>query len=287
MEKLPLKTLLKNLLRYLPVVYKATTMKINFHKYQGTGNDFVILDNRNGEYREITTNQIRSICDRRFGVGADGLMMLNEREGYDFEMKYYNADGKEGSMCGNGGRCLVMFAYHLGIHKNKYKFMAFDGEHEAEIDADGIVSLKMNDVDHIKKFRGDFVLNTGSPHYVKMVTDVMGIDVYKKGSEIRNSKDFIQEGINVNFVEQMDEDDKIFVRTFERGVEDETLSCGTGVTAAALVCWHNDNGFNEVEVSTSGGKLSVEYDKHNDEGFSNIWLCGPAEKVFEGSIEID
>jgi len=262
-------------------------MKFNFHKYQGTGNDFIILDNRERIYLDITTDQIRRFCDRRFGIGADGLMMLNERPGYDFEMKYYNADGKEGSMCGNGGRCLVLFAYHLGIHKNKYKFIAYDGEHEAEIDADGIVSLKMNDVDHIKKFRGDFVLNTGSPHYVKMVTDVMGIDVYKKGSEIRNSKDFIQEGINVNFVEQMDEDDKIFVRTFERGVEDETLSCGTGVTAAALVCWHNDNGFNEVEVSTSGGKLSVEYDKHNDEGFSNIWLCGPAEKVFEGSIDID
>jgi diaminopimelate epimerase len=145
----------------------------------------------------------------------------------------------------------------------------------------------MNDVGNIRKFHGDFILNTGSPHYIKMVNDVMNVDVYKKGHEIRYSKDFEQEGINVNFVEQMDDPDKIFVRTYERGVEDETLSCGTGVTAAALVCWHNDNGFNEVEVNTSGGKLSVEYDKHNDEGFSNIWLCGPAEKVFEGSIDIE
>jgi diaminopimelate epimerase len=262
-------------------------MRINFHKYQGTGNDFVILDNRTGQYKDIRLDQIRRICDRRFGIGADGLMMLNEKSGYDFEMKYYNADGKEGSLCGNGGRCMVKFAYNLGIHKSLYKFIAYDGEHEAEIDTDGIVSLKMNDVENIRKFHGDFILNTGSPHYIKMVNDVMNVDVYKKGHEIRYSKDFEQEGINVNFVEQMDDPDKIFVRTYERGVEDETLSCGTGVTAAALVCWHNDNGFNEVEVNTSGGKLSVEYDKHNDEGFSNIWLCGPAEKVFEGSIDIE
>jgi len=262
-------------------------MRISFHKYQGTGNDFVILDNRTGQYKDIRLDQIRRICDRRFGIGADGLMMLNEKSGYDFEMKYYNADGKEGSLCGNGGRCMVKFAYNLGIHKTLYKFIAYDGEHEAEIDTDGIVSLKMNDVGNIRKFHGDFILNTGSPHYIKMVNDVMNVDVYKKGHEIRYSKDFEQEGINVNFVEQMDDPDKIFVRTYERGVEDETLSCGTGVTAAALVCWHNDNGFNEVEVNTSGGKLSVEYDKHNDEGFSNIWLCGPAEKVFEGSIDIE
>jgi diaminopimelate epimerase len=260
-------------------------MNITFYKYQGTGNDFVVLDNRDGKYR-LTNDQVRRLCDRRFGIGADGLMMLNEKSGYDFEMKYYNADGKEGSMCGNGARCIVKFAYHLGIHKERYKFTAYDGEHEAEIDTDGIISLKMNDVTHIRKFHSDFILNTGSPHYIKMVTDVMDLDVYKKGHEIRYSKEFEQEGINVNFVEQMDEADKIFVRTYERGVEDETLSCGTGVTAAALVCWHNENGFNEVEVRTTGGLLSVEFDKINDEGFTNIWLCGPAEKVFEGTVEI-
>src|SRR6185436_9895058 len=127
-------------------------MDIQFHKYQGTGNDFVVLDNRTGKYKFITNDQVRRICDRRFGIGADGLMMLNEKSGYDFEMKYYNADGKEGSMCGNGARCIVKFAYHLGIHKEVYKFIAYDGEHEAEIDTDEIISLKMNDVTHVRKF---------------------------------------------------------------------------------------------------------------------------------------
>jgi diaminopimelate epimerase len=144
----------------------------------------------------------------------------------------------------------------------------------------------MKDAKTIQKFHTDFVLDTGSPHYIKMVPDVMGLDVYKKGYEIRHSKEFEEEGINVNFVEQLDEPDKIIVRTFERGVEDETLSCGTGVTAAALVCYHNENGFNEVEVKTLGGPISVEFDRVDDNQYENIWLCGPAEKVFEGTVEI-
>jgi diaminopimelate epimerase len=202
-------------------------------------------------------------------------------------MKYYNADGKEGSMCGNGGRCIVRFAYHLGIHRDMYKFLAADGEHEAEIDTDDTISLKMKDVKGIKKNHGDLILDTGSPHYVKMVSDVMNIDVFKKGHEIRYSKDFELEGINVNFVEQMEEVDKIMVRTYERGVEDETYSCGTGVTAAALVCFHNENGYNDVNVKTLGGNLTVEYDRVDEDHFTNIWLCGPAEKVFEGNAEIE
>jgi diaminopimelate epimerase len=213
-------------------------------------------------------------------------MLLNEKAGYDFEMKYFNADGKEGSMCGNGGRCMIKFAYHLGIHKEIYRFLASDGAHEGEIDADGIVSLKMKDVPTIRKFNNDFILDTGSPHYIKMVSNVMTLDVYKKGYEIRHSKEFEEEGINVNFVEQQEETDKIIVRTFERGVEDETFSCGTGVTAAALVCYHNENGFNDVEVKTLGGYLSVEFDRVDDNRFENIWLCGPAERVFEGTITI-
>lgn len=261
-------------------------MKLNFFKYQGTGNDFILADNRKNEYSSITAGQIKNLCDRRFGIGADGLMLLNERPGYDFEMKYYNADGKEGSMCGNGGRCMIKFVYHLGIHREMYKFLAVDGMHEAEIDTDGIVSLHMKDVRNIRKFHNDYILDTGSPHYIKLVTHVMDMDVYKKGYEIRHSKEFEDEGINVNFVEQTDEPDKIIVRTFERGVEDETLSCGTGVTAAALVCYHNENGFNEVEVKTLGGQISVEFDRIDDNRYENIWLCGPAEKVFEGSIEI-
>ena len=260
-------------------------MQLHFYKYQGTGNDFILADNRQNEY-VLTQQQIHKLCDRRFGIGADGLMLLQNKEGFDFEMKYYNADGKEGSMCGNGGRCMVKFAYHLGIHREVYRFLASDGVHEAEIDIDGIVSLKMKDVSVIKKFRGDYLLNTGSPHYIKLVTDVMHLDVYKKGYEIRHSKDFEEEGINVNFVEQSVEPDKIIVRTFERGVEDETYSCGTGVTAAALVCYHNENGFNDVEVQTLGGHLSVEFDRVDEDRFEHIWLCGPAEKVFQGHVEI-
>lgn len=261
-------------------------MIIHFYKYQGTGNDFIVADNRKNEYSSLTTEQVKHLCDRRFGIGADGLMLLNEKPGFDLEMKYFNADGNLGSMCGNGGRCMTKFAYHLGIHRSTYSFLASDGPHEAKIDSDGIVSLKMKDIDRIKKFHADFILDTGSPHYIKMVTDIMNIDVFKKGQEIRNSKEFIEEGINVNFVEQLDEPDKISVRTYERGVEDETFSCGTGVTAAALVCYHNENGFNEVEVKTLGGKLNVEFDRVNDGQFKNIWLCGPAEKVYEGNIEL-
>lgn len=260
-------------------------MTVKFYKYQGTGNDFIILDNRNNEYSFITNDQVRRLCARRLGIGADGLMLFNEKKGYDFEMRYYNADGGESTMCGNGSRCIVKFAYHLGMHRNEYKFLAVDGEHEAEIDTDGTVSVKMIDVDKIYKLRGDFVLNTGSPHYVKLSNDVMDMDVYKKGRDIRYSKDYEAEGINVNFVEQSD-DDKIIVRTYERGVEDETYSCGTGVTAAALVSYHNENGFNEVEVKTLGGTLTVEFDRLDDDRYVNIWLCGPAEKVFEGTVDI-
>lgn len=261
-------------------------MLFHFYKYQGTGNDFILADNRQGAYNGMTREQIHRLCDRRFGVGADGLMLLNDKTGFDFEMKYYNADGREGSMCGNGGRCMVKFAYHLGIHRTMYRFLASDGVHEAEIDTDGIVSLKMKDVKNIRRFQNDFVLDTGSPHYVKMVNNVMEYDVYRKGYEIRHSKEFEDEGINVNFVEQMEDTDKITVRTFERGVEDETFSCGTGVTASALICFHNENGFNEVEVKTLGGTIRVKYDRLDDNRYENIWLCGPAERVFEGTVEV-
>ena len=258
--------------------------QMHFFKYQGTGNDFIILDNRNWSYTALTTERVRFLCDRRFGIGADGLMLLNPHTGYDFEMKYYNADGNEGSMCGNGGRCMVKFAYDIGIRKPEYSFIAIDGPHLAEIDVDGTVSLKMKNVSDIDEFRGDFLLNTGSPHYVKMVTDVTELDVVNKGMDIRYSSDFAKEGINVNFVEQR-RPDEIFVRTYERGVEDETLSCGTGVTASALACYHNEVGYNYVKVLTKGGKLTVRFDRTADNTFENIWLCGPATRVFEGSID--
>lgn len=260
-------------------------MTIEFYKYQGTGNDFIILDNRDKLYDGITEKEVQHICNRRFGIGADGLMLLNKKEGFDFEMIYFNADGKPSSMCGNGGRCLTKFAYHRGIHKNTYHFLAIDGTHEAEIDLNHIVRLKMNDVNQVEEHASHTLINTGSPHFVRFSRDVQKIDVAATGHEIRYSKEFAAEGVNVNFVEVLN-DDSIYVRTYERGVEDETLSCGTGVTAAALLCAHNDNGFNRVEVKTPGGHLSVEFNKVDDEHFENIWLCGPAEFVFSGSIEI-
>jgi diaminopimelate epimerase len=258
-------------------------MQIQFYKYQGTGNDFVILNNLDGTYNHLTTKTIQLLCNRRFGIGADGLMLLNRHPAYDFEMKYYNADGRESSMCGNGGRCLTRFAADMGILKSDYTFLAIDGEHEASIETDGTIALKMKDVDRIRKAHGNFILDTGSPHYVQVMDGVMQLDVERRGKDIRYSREFMQEGINVNFVEELEKPDEILVRTYERGVEGETLSCGTGVTAAALVCSHNDNGFNRVEVQTRGGRLAVEYDRING-SYQNIWLIGPAEKVFEGTI---
>jgi len=260
-------------------------MKIEFYKYQGAGNDFVILDNRDGAYSQLTPKQVKRLCDRRFGVGADGLMLLTKKEGCDFEMIYFNADGNESSMCGNGGRCLTRFAAQMGLIKSTYHFKAIDGMHEAEIDINNEVRLKMQDVDKVDKHSTYTLINTGSPHFIKFTSDVMNVDVVETGREIRYSDAFEAEGINVNFVETLDED-SIFVRTYERGVEDETLSCGTGVTAAALLSAHNDNGFNRVEVKTPGGRLSVEFDKIDDQHFRNIWLCGPAELVYKGEIEI-
>ncbi len=260
-------------------------MQIQFYKYHGTGNDFVILDNRENKYDNINQQQIEKICHRRFGIGADGLMMLNLKPGYDFEMIYYNADGKTSSMCGNGGRCLIRFAYDRGIRKYSYKFIAIDGEHEAEIDNHNLIRLKMQDVKTVEEHSGYAVLNTGSPHYVKYSNNVAETDVVTTGRAIRNSNHYAKEGINVNFVESTG-NDSIYVRTYERGVEDETYSCGTGVTAASLMSAHNDRGFNRVEVKTPGGHLSVEFNKLSEHEFDNIWLCGPATFVYKGEIEL-
>ncbi len=259
-------------------------MHLNFYKYQGTGNDFIILDNRNNKI-DVSKEQVIHLCNRRFGIGADGLMMLNSKPGYDFEMIYYNADATQ-SMCGNGGRCMVQFAYDMGLHKTEYFFSSIDGNHKASIESNGWIDLNMKDVNTVKiSSFSDYILNTGSPHYVKQVSDIWHVDVVKDGREIRYSNAFEKEGINVNFVETDDEGD-ITVRTYERGVEDETLSCGTGVTASALVFAHNDNGFNRVNVKTQGGHLAVEFMKTGEKTFENIWLCGPAKFVFKGEIEI-
>ena len=258
-------------------------MEVTFYKYQGTGNDFIILDNRSGIYDHLTEVQINQMCDRRFGIGADGLMLLSIKDGYDFSMKYFNADGKEGSMCGNGGRCLVKFAYDMGIKKEVYHFLAVDGPHEATMNSYGNIRLKMQDVNSIKLENGDVILNTGSPHFIRFTDDLEKMDVFKEGQLIRYNETFKEKGINVNFVQKLD--GSIRLRTYERGVEDETLSCGTGATAAAIAFAQN-MGYNKVSVKVEGGLLEVEFNRISDNEYREIWLNGPAMFVFNGLINI-
>lgn len=252
---------------------------MKFYKYQGTGNDFVMIDNRDLSFNK-DKNLIAQLCDRRFGIGGDGLILLENDEDTDFRMVYFNSDGSESTMCGNGGRCLVAFAHFLKIFDKKCTFNAIDGLHEAEIN-DGIVKLKMINVSEIQRDEDNFVLNTGSPHFVQYVSDIENFDVYFNGNKIRNSENYKKEGINVNFVEEIS-DNELFVRTYERGVEDETYSCGTGVTASALSYLQSKN-IGEVKIKTLGGNLKVYADK-NENGFNNIWLEGPAKQIFSGEI---
>ena len=258
-------------------------MKVEFYKYQGTGNDFIILDNSKEEYNTLKENQIRGLCDRKFGIGADGLMLLGNADGYDFSMQYFNADGKEGSMCGNGGRSMVQFANDIGIKKIEYKFIAVDGEHLASINENGTIKLKMQDVDGINSVGKDKVLNTGSPHYVKNIIGLKELDVFNEGRKIRYSDLFKQDGINVNFVEQ--HENGLFLRTYERGVENETLSCGTGATAAAIVST-STVGKHHINVKVLGGTLEVEYERINENLINDIWLIGSAKFVYKGEINI-
>lgn len=259
-------------------------MNIEFVKYQGTGNDFVMLNNLDGLFDALTIAEIQKICDRKFGIGADGLIKISNNETYDFEVEYYNADGTQ-SFCGNGARCSVAFAKSLGlIESGKTNFLAIDGEHSAFINGD-IVRLEMLPVDSFERMNEDYVLDTGSPHYVHFVKDSK-TDIISFGKEIRYSNRFAENGINVNQVEVVD-DNCIRVETYERGVEDETLSCGTGVTACALVYMNQFSHLNKVDIETKGGLLSVESDTYSEkEGFINIWLSGPAKRVFDGSIDI-
>lgn len=260
-------------------------MKLIFYKYHGTGNDFILIDNRQGQGNvQITNKQVATLCHRRFGIGADGLMLLENEAGYDFKMVYYNSDGNPSSMCGNGGRCITRFAHDIGILKEDYHFLAADGPHDAIIE-ENIVKLKMKDVHTVDHHATYSLVNTGSPHFVKTVTDIRNHDVVNEGRQIRNSESFRKHGVNVNFVEEIDESG-IFVRTYERGVEDETYSCGTGVTAAALLHAHNELGFNHVDVTTLGGRLYVDFDKIGEDKYENIWLCGPAVNVFEGKVDL-
>ncbi len=227
---------------------------------------------------------INKLCDRRFGIGADGLILINNKTGFDFEMKYFNSDGFVGTMCGNGGRCTADFALKSGIAGKKLRFMAADGIHEAESERE-LIRLKMNDVNEVRSVAGNYFINTGSPHYVVFTKELDNFDVFNEGRKIRRSKDFQPGGTNVNFVEP--ESNGIFVRTFERGVEDETLSCGTGVTASAIASVLSGHFVSSpVNVRTRGGNLSVEFDVKGNQ-ISDIWLCGPATFVFEGKMKFN
>ncbi len=253
-------------------------MLVKFSKYHGCGNDFIIIDNRKNEVH-LSQKNIANMCHRNFGIGADGLMLLENDKNSDFRMTYFNSDGFEGTMCGNGGRCITAFSEKLGIINQKTKFIAIDGLHEAEI-FDNFIALKMADLSEIETIENDFYLNTGSPHYVKFIDDFNAIDVFNDGRKIRNSNLFKKEGTNVNFAKLTE--NKLKVGTYERCVENETLSCGTGVTAVAICAWQKSNKkYTNFDIETKGGNLKVSFDVV-DNTFKNIWLKGPATFVFSG-----
>jgi diaminopimelate epimerase len=261
-------------------------MEIKFDKYQGNGNDFIIIDDRMNRFND-DASIVNRLCDRHFGIGADGLMLVRESETADFEMLYYNSDGALSTMCGNGGRCIAAFCYEHGIAGKKMRFSAVDGFHHAVIEnklKEGYydVSLEMIDVEKVERRKNHFFLDTGSPHHVEFVQDLKDLNVYENGKKIRYSSAYEPDGTNVNFVEVFD--DHIFVRTYERGVENETLSCGTGVTASAIATFLK-TGKKDFSIETPGGQFSVDFQFDNNL-FHNVWLRGPAVKVFTGEINL-
>ena len=259
-------------------------MELHFYKYQGTGNDFVMIDNRLEIFPKNTV-LIEKLCDRRFGIGGDGLILLENDSDTDFKMVYYNSDGNESSMCGNGGRCIVAFAKKLGVFENETTFIAVDGLHFAKMNEDETVSLQMKNVDDVL-IKDDYVfMNTGSPHHVQMVDDLKNFPVKNTGAEIRYSDLYGNAGSNVNFVEQVN-NDTFAVRTYERGVEDETLSCGTGVTAVAIAMFATGKTKSkEVNLNVEGGSLKVNF-QGEENNFTNVFLIGPATLVFSGTLQI-
>lgn len=258
-------------------------MQIQFNKYQGAGNDFIIIDNRKKGFPSNDYKLISALCNRRFGIGADGLILIQNSEDVDFEMVYFNSDGYIGSMCGNGGRCAYAFCVENNIVSGKSKFLASDGSHYAEYSKNGSIILSMNDVDPPREIGGNNFLNTGSPHYIIPVPDVSKIDVQLRGRNIRESDSFSPDGTNVNFVEIVD--NELIIRTYERGVEDETLACGTGITAAAISSRFQDgDGDYKVKVRAKGGTLTVDFKIQSNKA-SRVKLTGPAELVFKGIVD--
>lgn len=259
--------------------------RIQFFKYQGTGNDFVLIDNRDFSFDSGNVDLIESLCHRRFGIGADGLMLLEPSETTSFTMRYYNSDGRESTMCGNGGRCIAAFAVNRGVVNSGeyFSFDAVDGVHEALVD-DEAVKLKMVNVDGYQEKNDGIFMDTGSPHFIKFVDDPEQVDVFKEGKYWRSHSSFAPGGTNVNFVGKPI-DGEIQMRTFERGVEDETWSCGTGAVASAIASAIRIGKGTSFGMKVPGGKLTVSFDVAETGGFENVWLNGPAKYVFEGFIE--
>ncbi len=257
---------------------------IIFHKYQGTGNDFVMIDDRMQTFDRKDHAHIAQLCHRKFGIGADGLILIRNHKEADFEMIYFNADGYLTSLCGNGSRCAVKFAHQLGVVGISCRFMTVEGILNAKIEGD-LVHIKMPDVKEVEVSADHYFLNTGSPHHICYVSDIEKYDVFQEGRKIRIGAPYFEKGTNVNFVQSLG-DSHIFVRTYERGVEDETLSCGTGVTAAALVEGLK-GAQSPVDVKTPGGDLRISFEKKPDGSFTDIYLIGPAEKVFSGEFIIN
>jgi diaminopimelate epimerase len=259
-------------------------VRLHFYKYHGAGNDFIIIDNRVNFFDKDNNELIAKLCDRRFGIGADGLMLLQEHDQSDFEMVYFNSDGHEGSLCGNGGRCIVAFANQLGIIGKHTHFTASDGMHEAEVVHPCHIRLKMADIENIEVGDNYFFLNTGSPHYVEFTRNLKDKDVFNDGRKIRYNERFSKEGTNVNFVEI--EKKGLFVRTYERGVENETFACGTGIVASAIsAVLKNNSDTTSFSVRALGGDLLVTFEQNNNR-FQNIWLEGPVAFVYSGDINI-
>jgi len=256
---------------------------IDFYKYQGTGNDFVIIDDRSERFNIENEKLIARLCNRKFGIGADGLILIRNHQQADFEMIYFNSDGHLTSLCGNGSRCAVQFASQLKIIGDQCSFMTVEGVLEAKIVKE-LVHVKMPNVVDIEVYKNHYFLQTGSPHHVCFVKDIEDYNVFNQGRAIRNGPPYFTEGANVNFVELVS-NNQIYVRTYERGVENETLSCGTGVTAAAIV--QGLKGVKSpIKVNTLGGELQISFEKGNKDNFSNIFLIGPAELVFSGSVSL-